>query len=57
VLVPGSSVSVPMKILLPPAPGGSEYKVIVEVHPNNAIQEIDESNNTHYFTVPANVCG
>jgi CARDB len=51
------SVTVPMKILLPPAPGGSEYKVIVEADPNKAIQETNEDNNTDYVPIPAKVCG
>jgi hypothetical protein len=56
-LEPNGSVTVPMKILLPPAPGGSEYKVIVEADPNKAIQETNEDNNTDYVPIPAKVCG
>jgi hypothetical protein len=57
-LKPDESATIgPVEVLLPPEPSGKAYKLIVEVDPTYAYKESDESNNTGYVNIPADVCG
>ena len=57
-LKPGEVVSIgPVQVYLPPEPSGKAYKLIVEVDPTYAYKESNDSNNTGYVDIPADVCG
>jgi len=55
-LNPGESVSIPIKVIVPPHPDNAAYKLIVEVDPKNAYAETDENNNEFDIAVPAAPC-
>jgi subtilase family serine protease len=55
-LNPGESVSIPIKVIVPPHPDNAPYKLIVEVDPKNAYAETDETNNEFAIPVPPAPC-
>jgi hypothetical protein len=55
-LNPGDSVSIPIKVIVPPHPDNAPYKLIVEVDPKNAYPETDETNNEFAIPVPPAPC-
>jgi hypothetical protein len=55
-LNPGDSVSIPIKVIVPPHPDNAPYKLIVEVDPKNAYPETDETNNEYAIPVPPAPC-
>jgi hypothetical protein len=55
-LNPGDSVSIPIKVIVPPHPDNAPYKLIVEVDPANAYAETDETNNEFAIDVPPAPC-
>jgi hypothetical protein len=55
-LNPGESVSIPIKVIVPPHPDNAPYKLIVEVDPKNAYPETNETNNEFDIDVPAAPC-
>ena len=55
-LNPGESISIPIKVIVPPHPDNAPYKLIVEVDPKNAYAETDETNNECAIPVPPAPC-
>jgi CARDB len=55
-LNPGDSVSIPIKVIVPPHPDNAPDKLIVEVDPKNAYPETDETNNEFAIPVPPAPC-
>jgi hypothetical protein len=55
-LNPGDSVSIPIKVIVPPHPDNAPYKLIIEVDPKNAYPETDETNNEFAIPVPPAPC-
>ena len=53
---PGESISIPIKVIVPPHPDNAPYKLIVEVDPKNAYAETDETNNEFAIAVPPAPC-
>ena len=53
---PGESISIPIKVIVPPHPDNALYKLIVEVDPKNAYAETDETNNEFAIPVPPAPC-
>jgi hypothetical protein len=55
-LKPGEFVSIPIKVIAPPHPDNTPYKLIIEVDPKRAYAETNEDNNQYSIPVSGAPC-
>jgi len=55
-LKPGEAVSIPIKVIGPPRTDNAPYKLIIEVDPNKAYAETNETKNQYEIAVSSPPC-